>query len=43
MGRPLRSGTLGGVSTYLATDRLTLRPFTADEADLLIELDSDPR
>jgi len=30
------------VSTYLATDRLTLRPFTADEADLLIELDSDP-
>jgi RimJ/RimL family protein N-acetyltransferase len=30
------------VSTYLATDRLTLRPFSADEADLLIELDSDP-
>lgn len=30
------------MSTYLATDRLTLRPFTADEADLLIELDSDP-
>ena len=30
------------MSTYLATDRLLLRPFTADEADLLIELDSDP-
>jgi RimJ/RimL family protein N-acetyltransferase len=30
------------VSTYLATDRLDLRPFAADEADLLIELDSDP-
>ena len=30
------------VSTYLATDRLALRPFAADEADLLIELDSDP-
>jgi RimJ/RimL family protein N-acetyltransferase len=30
------------VTTYLATERLTLRPFTADEADLLIELDSDP-
>jgi RimJ/RimL family protein N-acetyltransferase len=30
------------VSTYLSTDRLTLRPFAADEADLLIELDSDP-
>jgi len=30
------------VTEYLATERLTLRPFTADEADLLIELDSDP-
>ncbi|MEZ0446639.1 GNAT family N-acetyltransferase [Cellulomonas sp. ICMP 17802] len=30
------------MDTYLATDRLTLRPFTADDADLLIELDSDP-
>ena len=30
------------MSPYLATDRLTLRPFAADEADLLIELDSDP-
>jgi RimJ/RimL family protein N-acetyltransferase len=30
------------VSAYLTTDRLTLRPFSADEADLLIELDSDP-
>ena len=28
--------------TYLETERLTLRPFAADEADLLIELDSDP-
>lgn len=30
------------VHTYLETERLTLRPFAADEADLLIELDSDP-
>lgn len=30
------------MTTYLTTDRLTLRPFSADEADLLIELDSDP-
>jgi RimJ/RimL family protein N-acetyltransferase len=30
------------VTTYLATDRLVLRPFSADDADLLIELDSDP-
>ncbi|MFI6938326.1 GNAT family N-acetyltransferase [Streptomyces sp. NPDC050418] len=28
--------------TYLTTDRLALRRFTADDADLLIELDSDP-
>ncbi|MEH0423468.1 GNAT family N-acetyltransferase [Streptomyces sp. B21-083] len=28
--------------TYLETERLALRRFTADEADLLIELDSDP-
>lgn len=27
--------------TYLETDRLALRPFTADDAELLIELDSD--
>ncbi|GAA2053045.1 GNAT family N-acetyltransferase [Catenulispora yoronensis] len=27
---------------YLETERLTLRLFTADDADLLIELDSDP-
>ena len=27
---------------YLETERLTLRQFTADDADLLIELDSDP-
>ena len=30
------------MDTYLATDRLTLRRFTAADADLLIELDSDP-
>jgi len=30
------------VTTYLQTDRVTLRPFGADDADLLIELDSDP-
>ena len=30
------------VDTYLETERLTLRRFTADDADLLIELDSDP-
>ncbi|XVU30040.1 GNAT family N-acetyltransferase [Actinoplanes sp. CA-054009] len=30
------------MSVYLSTDRLTLRQFTADDADLLIELDSDP-
>ncbi|MEZ0096294.1 RimJ/RimL family protein N-acetyltransferase [Streptacidiphilus sp. EB129] len=30
------------VTIYLETERLTLRRFTADDADLLIELDSDP-
>ncbi|CAL2058562.1 GNAT family acetyltransferase [Streptomyces murinus] len=30
------------VDIYLETERLTLRRFTADDADLLIELDSDP-
>jgi RimJ/RimL family protein N-acetyltransferase len=30
------------VDTYLDTERLALRRFTADDADLLIELDSDP-
>jgi len=30
------------VSTYLQTERVTLRPFGADGADLLIELNSDP-
>jgi RimJ/RimL family protein N-acetyltransferase len=30
------------VPTYLETERLTLRRFTAEDADLLIELDSDP-
>lgn len=42
MGCPVRVGHAQGVTTYLATERLTLRPFSADEADLLIELDSDP-
>ncbi|MFJ9417795.1 GNAT family N-acetyltransferase [Streptomyces sp. NPDC101227] len=30
------------METYLETERLALRHFTADDADLLIELDSDP-
>jgi RimJ/RimL family protein N-acetyltransferase len=30
------------VDTYLETERLTLRQFTTGDADLLIELDSDP-
>ncbi|MBA2716077.1 MAG: GNAT family N-acetyltransferase [Propionibacteriales bacterium] len=30
------------METYLETERLTLRRFGADDADLLIELDSDP-
>ncbi len=30
------------MDTYLETDRLALRRFTAADADLLIELDSDP-
>ena len=30
------------MDTYLETERLVLRRFTADDADLLIELDSDP-
>ncbi|MGZ0231337.1 GNAT family N-acetyltransferase [Streptomyces sp. CPS1] len=30
------------MDTYLETERLILRRFTADDADLLIELDSDP-
>lgn len=33
---------LAAVSTYLQTARVTLRPFEADDADLLIELDGDP-
>jgi len=33
---------LAAVETYLRTERVTLRPFGADDADLLIELDSDP-
>ncbi|MER7848444.1 GNAT family N-acetyltransferase [Kitasatospora sp. NPDC096077] len=30
------------MAIYLETERLTLRRFTADDADLLIELDGDP-
>jgi RimJ/RimL family protein N-acetyltransferase len=30
------------VDVYLETERMRLRRFTADEADLLIDLDSDP-
>lgn len=30
------------MDTYLATERLALRRFSADDAELLIELDSDP-
>ena len=33
---------LHSVDTYLETERLILRRFTADDADLLIELDGDP-
>ncbi|RAJ59215.1 RimJ/RimL family protein N-acetyltransferase [Streptomyces sp. PsTaAH-130] len=33
---------LCSVDIYLETERLALRRFTADDADLLIELDSDP-
>lgn len=33
---------LASVDTYLQTERVTLRRFGADDADLLIELDSDP-
>jgi RimJ/RimL family protein N-acetyltransferase len=36
------SGRLGLVDAYLETERLTLCRFTPDDADLLIELDSDP-
>jgi RimJ/RimL family protein N-acetyltransferase len=31
-----------GVTTYLETERLTLRRFTPDDLDALLELDSDP-
>jgi RimJ/RimL family protein N-acetyltransferase len=33
---------LASVNTYLQTERVTLRPFSADDAELLVELDSDP-
>lgn len=37
-----RRSHAGAVDTYLQTERVTLRPFTADDAELLVELDSDP-
>ena len=30
------------MAVYLETERLRLRRFTAEDADLLVELDSDP-
>jgi len=39
---PTCSGQDRLVDTNLETERLALRRFTADDADLLIELDSDP-
>ena len=42
MGEPTGLGHDRQMDTYLETERLALRRFTADEADLLIELDSDP-
>jgi len=42
LGCPTCSGHDRLVDTYLETERLALRRFTADDADLLIELDSDP-
>ncbi len=41
-GRPGCPVHAHGVDSYVQTERLALRPFTADDADLLIELDSDP-
>lgn len=37
-----RSGMLSVVDTYLHTERVALRRFRTEDADLLIELDSDP-
>src|SRR5690349_24235223 len=37
-----RPGHASSMSDYLETERLVLRQFTAQDADLLIELDSDP-
>jgi RimJ/RimL family protein N-acetyltransferase len=42
VGRPTCLGHDRQMDSYLATERLSLRRFTADAADLLIELDSDP-
>jgi RimJ/RimL family protein N-acetyltransferase len=42
LDRPTRLGHDRHVTTYLESERLTLRPFAVADADLLIELDSDP-
>jgi len=42
LGCPVCFGHDRLVDTYLETERLALRRFTADDAELLIELDSDP-
>ena len=46
-GRPLPAGAPrahnGGMRILLQTPRLLLREFTADDAGLLVDLDSDPR
>lgn len=42
LGRPPSFGHDQLVEPYLETERLALRHFTAADADLLIELDSDP-
>ncbi|GIF00433.1 GNAT family acetyltransferase [Paractinoplanes rishiriensis] len=42
MAFPARVDQDALVNAYLDTERLTLRRFTSDDADLLIELDSDP-
>ena len=42
LGRPSCAVNACPVDPFLQTERLTLRHFTVDDADLLIELDSDP-
>jgi HAD superfamily hydrolase (TIGR01509 family) len=38
----LGDGRMAPMAEYLRTERLVLRQFTADDAELLVELDSDP-